>query len=479
MLVQYYIFIGLIALSLVFWAWGARNRRNVKLLEQVNRAIVGEEERMFHFLHDLGEAIENDTSQQRVNRMIVDGVVEVVGAKGGAIYLLNDSRQNLVPRYVSEHCPQLIGVPLEVTRRAHKDPRIMDSHIRMSSQTCDEGVLGCCLTLGKAIHIDDLKTHESFRDAFVSYEEDVTAMMAPLRHAGRDLGVLAVAKPHSVGRFTDHDYVVFRSVAEQSSFALGNSMIHMEASEKRSLENELRNAREVQRILLPQHDPKIAGYRVAGTNTPARIISGDYYDFIDLGDNSWGLVIADVSGKGVAAGLMMSMCRSVLRSVAKGQKSPAQVLSMVNRQLFPDTREDMFISMAYLILDGESGNAVMSRAGHDPAFWFHKSSGEITVIKPGGLAVGIDEGNVFDRVTKDFSFQIESGDCLLLHTDGVKEALNNEDQEYGLERMKATFLQSSPMGAEAVLASMQQSVKDFTGDAPQMDDITMVAIEKR
>jgi hypothetical protein len=93
------------------------------------------------------------------------------------------------------------------------------------------------------------------------------------------------------------------------------------------------------------------------------------------------------------------------------------------------------------------------------------------VIKPGGLAVGIDEGNVFDRVTKDFSFQIESGDCLLLHTDGVKEALNNEDQEYGLERMKATFLQSSPMGAEAVLArefasaAVSPSVCSMSGDA--------------
>lgn len=479
MTIEHYILIGFTVLILLMAISISRARQNARKLEKEKHEIVGEEERMFHFLHDLGEAIEKDSSSHSVNRMIVDGVVDVVSAKGGAMYLSNDTREMLVPKYVSEHCPQLIGVPLEVMRRAQKDPRVMGSHIRLSNQASDEGILGHCLTVGKAVHVADIKTHESFRDAFVNYDEDVSAMLSPLRHGGKDLGVLAVAKPHTQGVFNEHDFSVFRSVAEQSSFALGNSLVHLEANEKRSLENELRTAREVQRILLPQYNPSIEGYRVAGTNTPARIISGDYYDFIDLGGKRWGLVIADVSGKGVAAGLLMAMCRSVLRCVAMDETSPAKVLALVNRQLFPDIREDMFISMAYLILDGESGEAVMARAGHDPAFWFHKESGEVTQIKPPGLAVGIDEGDVFERVTKDFAFRIEPGDCLLLHTDGVKEALNDEDTEYGLERMKQAFVQSSPLGAEAVLNQMQRALKDFTGDAPQMDDITMVALEKR
>lgn len=479
MKVEHYILIGFAVLMLLMGVSILRARRISARLEKEKSEIVGEEERMFHFLHDLGEAIEKDSSPHSVNRMIVDGVVDVVSAKGGAMYLNNETREQLVPKYVSEHCPQLIGVPLEVTRRAQKDPRVMESHIRLSNQASDEGILGHCLSVGKAVHVSDIKTHESFRDAFVNYDENVSAMLAPLRHGGKDLGVLAVAKPHAQGVFNDHDFSVFRSVAEQSSFALGNSLVHLEANEKRSLENELRTAREVQRILLPQLNPLIEGYRVAGTNTPARIISGDYYDFIDLGEKRWGLVIADVSGKGVAAGLLMAMCRSVLRCVAMEETSPAKVLALVNRQIFPDIREDMFISMAYMILDGDSGDAVMARAGHDPALWFHKQSGEVTQIKPSGLAVGIDEGDVFERVTKDFAFRIEPGDCLLLHTDGVKEALNGDEEEFGMERMKETFLQSSSMGAEAVLHQMQRTLKDFTGNAPQMDDITLVALEKR
>ena len=349
---------GLLTVLVAVWGW--RSLRRAKRLEQEKTDIVCEEERMFHFLHDLGEAIEKDSSPNSVNRMIVDGVVDVVSAQGGAMYLSNESRELLVPKYVSAHCPQLIGLPLELARRAKKDSRAVDSHIRLSNQANDEGILGHCLMVGKPVHVTDVKTHESFRDAFVSYEEDVSAMLAPLRHGGKDLGVLAVAKPHSMGHFNEHDFSVFRSVAEQSSFALGNSLVHLEANEKRSLENELRTAREVQRILLPQQNPRIEGYRVAGMNTPARIISGDYYDFIDLGEKRWGLVIADVSGKGVAAGLLMAMCRSVLRCVAVGETSPAKVLALVNRQLFPDIREDMFISMAYLILDGDRGEAVMA-----------------------------------------------------------------------------------------------------------------------
>jgi sigma-B regulation protein RsbU (phosphoserine phosphatase) len=479
MIYEHPIICALFFLTVVMAGWAWHTLRRNKRLEQEKSDIVCEEERMFHFLHDLGEAIEKDSSPNSVNRMIVDGVVDVVSAQGGAMYLNNESRELLVPKYVSDHCPQLIGLPLELARRAKKDVRAVESHVRLSNQANDEGILGHCLMVGKPVHVTDVKSHESLRDAFVSYEEDVSAMLAPLRHGGKDLGVLAVAKPHSMGHFNEHDFSVFRSVAEQSSFALGNSLVHLEANEKRSLENELRTAREVQRILLPQQNPRIEGYRVAGMNTPARIISGDYYDFIDLGEKRWGLVIADVSGKGVAAGLLMAMCRSVLRCVAIGETSPAKVLALVNRQLFPDIREDMFISMAYLILDGDRGEAVMARAGHDPAFWFHKSTGEVTVIKPSGLAVGIDEGSVFERVTKDYTFQIESGDCLLLHTDGVKEALNAMEEEFGVERMKQTFCDNAPMGAEVVLQEMARSLKLFHGDAPQMDDITMVALEKR
>jgi phosphoserine phosphatase RsbU/P len=470
----------LAGLALVVLVASLQNqRRRARRVREQFRAFEIEEQRMFQFLHDLGHAIVNEPSPAVLSRIIVDGIDKVVTARGGAIYFIGSEPGFLNPAYVSDECPPLIGIPMEIRKKAERDPRALDSHVRLSRVGIDEGILGHCLAVGEAIHVADVKNHPSFRDAFTRYTEDVTALLAPLRHAGKDLGVLIVARRREDGNFTNNDFAVFRTVAEQAAFAIGNARIHREASEKRAMERELNNAREVQRVLLPQEDPVVPGFRISGVNLSARIISGDYYDYLRVAEGKFGVVIADVSGKGVPAGLLMAMCRSSLRSVAHGETSPTRALAAVNRQLFPDIREDMFISMAYAILDEATGGMTLSRAGHDPALCYRRATGRVESIRPPGLALGIDEGGVFERVTRDFHVQLESGDCVLLHTDGVREALDPGEEEFGLDRMSAIFREAAPLGAEAVIRHMQDALKDFTGEGPQMDDVTLVAIEKR
>ncbi len=472
--------LGLCLLLLAIMALALRNQRKRRhAVRRQFRDLQHEEARMFSFLHDLGKSIESEPSPSVLSRIIVDGIEKVVKARGGAIYYLGVGNVHLLPSYISADCPPLIGIPVEVRKKAERDPRALESHLRLSRVAVDEGILGYCLSVGQPIHVQDVKNHPSFRDAFTRYTDNVSALLAPLRHAGKDLGVLVVARRHEDGGFSSNDFAVFRSAAEQSSFAIGNAKIYREASEKRAMESELHNAREVQRILLPQKDPVLSGYRISGTNLPARIISGDYYDYLDLGEGRFGIVIADVSGKGVPAGLLMAMCRSALRCFAPGCSSPSEVLAAVNRQLYEDIREDMFISMAYVIIDPSNGSLVMARAGHDPALLFRRSSGKVETIRSPGLALGVDGGAVFERVTKDHSIELEAGDCILLYTDGVREAVNVQGDEFGMDRMSDTFRASAPSGAEAVLGEMQSVVRDFTGDGPQMDDITLVAIEKK
>ena len=454
-------------------------RRRVRSIRRRFHQLEDEEQRMFTFLHDLGLAIENEPSPSVLSRIIVDGIDKVVAARGGAIYFVNTDNGFLSPSYISEECPPLIGIPVEIRKKAERDPRALESHVRLSRIAIEDGILGHCLAVGEPIHVRDVKNHPAFRDAFTRYTDHVSVLISPLRHANKDLGVLAVARRHEDGHFTTNDFAVFRTAAEQSSFAIGNARIHREAHEKREMEGELRNAREVQRILLPQQDPLVTGFRITGTNLPARMISGDYYDYIDLGDEKFGIVIADVSGKGVPAGLLMAMCRSSLRSVAPGEMSPSKVMAAVNRQLFPDIREDMFISMAYAILDAPTGKLTLSRAGHDPALFFRRETGKVELLRSPGLALGIDGGAVFERVTKDQEIQLKSGDCVLFYTDGVKEAIDVDEEEFGMERMSEAFRRAAPLGAEAVLTRMLEELKTFTGEGPQMDDITLVAVEKR
>ena len=472
--------IGVSAVVLIVLLLALRNQRSHnRAVRQRFRDFESGEQRMFTFLHDLGLAIENEPSPSVLSRIIVDGIDQVVNAHGGAIYFFGAEAGFLNPSYISESCPPLIGIPVEVRKKAQRDPRALESHVRLSRVGMDEGILGHCLAVGEAIHVPDVKSHPAFRDAFTRYTDDVAALLAPLRHADKDLGVLVVARRHQDGRFTSNDFAVFRSASEQASFAIGNARVHREAHEKRVLEGELQNAREVQRILLPQGDPVLAGFRISGTNLPARIISGDYYDYLDLGERQLGIAIADVSGKGVPAGLLMAMCRSALRSVAPGRTSPSEVLAAVNRQLFPDIREDMFISMAYGILDGTTGKLVLARAGHDAPLLFRRQSGKVEVLRPPGLALGIDGGSVFERVTKDLALELLPGDCVLLYTDGVREAVDTRDEQFGLDRMSESFRMAAPLGAEAVLNRMQEELRQFTGEGPQMDDITLVAIERK
>ena len=307
-----------------------RMREQLFVSEKQKHTIEGEEHRMFEFLHTLGIALEEDHSAAKLHREIVEGINTVVSSRGGALYLLDPTRKYLVPKAISEKCPLLIGLPVEVFKKADGDVRALKSHVQLSKVPHDEGMLGAVLASGITQVVADIKNHEAFRDAFVHYHGNISALVAPLKYGGRDLGVLAVARRHEAGAYSESEFELFQSASEQAAFALGNAMIHQEAGEKRKIENELRTARQVQQVLLPRKRPKIEGYRLEGVNIPARLISGDYYDYIDLGEGRWAVVIADVSGKGVAAGLLMAMCRSVLRSELTRESDPLKALIPVS-----------------------------------------------------------------------------------------------------------------------------------------------------
>jgi sigma-B regulation protein RsbU (phosphoserine phosphatase) len=268
-------------------------------------------------------------------------------------------------------------------------------------------------------------------------------------------------------------------VAATVCFALHSSAVFHEAAEKKRLDEDLAVAHEIQRILLPNSAPDVTGYQIAGINVPARQVSGDYYDYLQVDANHCGVAIADVSGKGVPASLIMAMCRSVLRTQAAGQLSPAKALREVNAQLFPDIKEDMFISMAYAVLDSQSSTVTLCRAGHDAPLLFRAKDKSISKINPPGMALGIDNGVVFNRVTGDFTLTLEPEDVLILYTDGVTEALDADGEEFGLKNLIDSVQASASEGAASIITRLTDDLRAFIGPQPQNDDITLIAIRKR
>lgn len=468
----------LVALTVALVVTKRRKDDTITRLIEEEKAILEEERRMFNFLHDLGEAISREDSQAAMYRLIVEGAMKVMESAGGALYLLDPTGRAMVPRYHSDKCVPLVEVPERIVTMARSNPAALLSFLRLHSIPLTGGVLGGVFQSQKVEVIEDLRKDDRMSGAGGGLQAGTTAMVGPLSFGPKHLGVLAVTAPRENRSYNANDFEVFRSLVEQCAFALANAMAHQAAAEKKQIEAELRSASDIQRILLPESDPTLPGFVIAGKNIPARVLSGDYYDYIPLADGCLGAVIADVSGKGTAAAIITAMCRSVLRFSAQAGASPATTLAAVNRQLWPDIREDMFISMIYLVLCPATNTLTLARAGHTHPLVWRSATGKVETLHSAGLAVGIDKGEVFERVTKDLKFELAPGDCLLLYTDGVNEALDSKGLEYGEERVQSTLAAFAPKGPQAVVDGLIADVDKFLGGKRSHDDITLIALQK-
>lgn len=466
--------LGAFAISIWF-----REHRKLTAVAREKDEIEIEERRMFGFLHGLGEKLQVDNSPSNMHRYIVDGVADVIGADGGILYLLDGDSSHLIPVYQTKKTAPVVPVPSEYLEVSDVDKarRLYRSFVRSSAATIEDSLVGECFSSDDFTYFEDLGKLPGFEKSSDSFHRDISFLGVSLVYGQKRVGVLAMTRADS--EFSLNDREVFSSVAEQSSFALGSAIIHAEAAEKRRLERELNQASEIQRVLLPRSGPELSDYEIAAEYQAARIVSGDYYDYLQVDEDRFGIAIGDVSGKGIAASLIMAMCRSNLRSRSTDNLSPASVLHSVNRSIFPDIKEDMFVSLLYLILERGSNEVTLARAGHEPPILFRQESGEVEMIEPPGLAAGIDEGPVFKRSVKDYRFSMDSGDILLLYTDGVIESEASDGDEYGNDRLCEAVCKYCKLSAEELVSSIRKEVDEFSTGMAQTDDITLIAIEKR
>jgi len=466
-----------VAVSAAFGAVYRRQQKRMELLDKARERIQLEETRVFDFLHGLGTALSDTSRPSDLHVLIVEGALRILNAHGGALYLASPNSDELRPAFVSRGCPPFFEIPTNVAAQAGKGSGVLHNFLRLHPVGKTEGVIGDAWTL----RVPLLLRGEDPRLAYAreSSRQTTSAMIAPLHYGEHDLGVLVVARGQETEAFVPSEFQIFKAISEQSAFALSTAITFSDAAEKKRLDQDLQVAHEIQRILLPSSSPDIEGFQISGINIPARQVSGDYYDYIAVDAEHCGVAIADVSGKGVPASLIMAMCRSVLRSEAAAKHSPAAVLRRVNGQIFPDIKEDMFISMAYAILDRNSATVTICRAGHDAPLLYSAREKTVTRINPPGMALGIDSGGVFDRVTADFSLHLEPDDCLILYTDGVTEALDAEGEEFGMENLIRSILASASDGAAGVITRLTDDLRTFVGSYAQHDDITMIVIRKK
>jgi sigma-B regulation protein RsbU (phosphoserine phosphatase) len=249
---------------------------------------------------------------------------------------------------------------------------------------------------------------------------------------------------------------------------------HYSEAEMRRLESELELSKIVQRAMLPQTAPVITGVEIAAFSRPAQIIGGDYFDFFKFRDGAHGLVIADVSGHGVAAGMLMSSLQTSLRTLAPDTESPAEILERINRFYIHNVNFTTFVTVFLARFDPESLELIYVNAGHNPPVVHRGGSGEILWLKPTAPAIGLAE--LFRPRTE--SVTLSKGDSLLLYTDGVTEVLNvTGDEQFGHARLADLLVQSSGRTAPDLLQSVYQQVSAFGNTRSMEDDVTMVALK--
>ncbi|MBS1809418.1 MAG: SpoIIE family protein phosphatase [Acidobacteria bacterium] len=251
---------------------------------------------------------------------------------------------------------------------------------------------------------------------------------------------------------------------------------HEDQAERERLKAEFGVARRAQENLLPASSPQIPGFSIAALCRPARECGGDLYDFIPLANDRMGIVVADVSGKGVPAALYMTLTKGLLRSVSEENDDPGEILRIVNKHLYEVCKRKVFVTLFFGVLDPTSKTLTYSRAGHNPPVWRKQTDQSITLLKPPGIGLGLNSGKSFDRVLAVEKINLDPNDLLIFYSDGITEAMNEHQEEYGEERLMEVATITDGMGAEESLSAIIANVSNFLGKMLPQDDQTLVVV---
>jgi serine phosphatase RsbU (regulator of sigma subunit)/anti-sigma regulatory factor (Ser/Thr protein kinase)/transposase len=251
--------------------------------------------------------------------------------------------------------------------------------------------------------------------------------------------------------------------------------------EQERMQQEMQMAQEIQQMLLPRKVPDLEGFELGSLYRAAKEVGGDYYDFLTVDERTVGVVVADVSGKGVPGSLVMTMIRTALRMEARGNRSASDVMAKMNSFVTEDMKKGMFVTMFYVVLDSVNRAVTYASAGHNPMILYRGESDATYFLKPKGIPVGIDvpDGELFRRTISVEKLTLRQDDMLVIYTDGITEAMNADREQFGEARLLAAIKKHGHGTAQEFADELNREIHEFTGGAPQNDDITLVAIKEK
>ena len=439
-----------------------------------------EEERqiVMDFIHRSAEDISKGSDKEKIYRRIARATALSCGALSACVYeRLPDGR--LEPKAFEGLFPPQTN-KIDSQNSTELRTKFIENALKREILGANEGIIGQAATERRGFLIED-----ALNDPRVPKHNDEsmqirTFIAVPMIFGKHLSGVLALANSISGKAFTKVDFSLANLIGEQGALALQSAEAIDALIMRNKLEFDLRLASSVQRYLLPEKLPMSKTMQFAAKYSPQQLIGGDFYDFFNLPNNKIGIVIGDVSGKGISAAILMALCQTKLRDIAKSCDSPAKALRLLNSEMVRAMRSDMFITMIYLIADSESGEIKLARAGHERPLLARLGTDEpAQEIKSSGMAVGMVTEELFDEVIEDVSFTMSIGDALVLYTDGLTEAVNANGEEYSTKRLAQTVSTLRSRCANDLNDEIIKSVSSFMSpNEKYSDDLTLLSIKK-
>ncbi|MGB9696969.1 MAG: SpoIIE family protein phosphatase [Ignavibacteria bacterium] len=302
--------------------------------------------------------------------------------------------------------------------------------------------------------------------------DDKIVVSIPIIISNRNIGCINLGEKINESTFSEDDIDLLLAIVSQTSIIFENSRLRKSELSNKKIQQELEIARNIQKQLIPDLRVNSKNGNIAGLVLPAAYVGGDFFDVIDMPDNKVLLAIADVSGKGLTAAAYMVKVQTYLRIATKIFSHPSDILCEVNKLVLSAFHRSFFVTIALVLIDYQKNKIIVSRAGHNPVMLY--KNGKVQVINPPGIALGLEHNNIFSKTLGYSEHLIEDNSIILLFTDGITEAMNKNNEEFGTDKLVEVFLETSVLPAGLLIEEIIKKVKTFTGSEDNRDDIAML-----
>lgn len=337
----------------------------------------------------------------------------------------------------------------------------------------DDHLSGWMLKNRKPLVINDVSTDGMLRGVQLTNEAIQSILSVPLMCKGKLIGILNVFNKKDSGQFSKDDERLLSIIASQSAQVIENARLYQEEKQLRKYEQELELARNIQQGLIPKELPETKLLDIASFFNPADEVGGDYFDYFNLGKEQIAVVMADVSGHGASAALVMTMLKGIVHALTHEIESPDRVLADINVILNEIAPKDKFVTMVFLVFDLEKKQLRYSNAGHNPLLYYNPELNSCQLLELKGPALGLSNLSVYQEKT----LELNPGELILIYTDGVTEAFNEKGEMFEEARLIETVQEVTKERAENIIDHVKGKLHQFKNGASQNDDVAMIAVK--